>query len=141
MSNNYGIPDKIEQEIRTRDKQCVYCRILMKQPPHAKGSTGATIEHFDDDGPLTEKHNLAICCRRCNSSKGTRSLSDWLEKPYCQGKKINKESVSGPVKEYIRWKELDCKTQALARLRKLRRPLPAGFVFDREEIRLGSTKL
>jgi antitoxin MazE len=25
------------------------------------------------------------------------------------------------------------KTQALARLRKLRRPLPPGFVFDREE--------
>jgi hypothetical protein len=105
----------------------------MKQPPHARVPSGATIEHFNNDGPFTKKYNLAICCRRCNSSKGTKSLREWFEQSYCQEKKINKESVSEQVKEYMRTQNLICKTQALARLRKLRRPLPPGFVFERED--------
>jgi hypothetical protein len=134
MSNKYGISKRVEREIRERDKRCVYCGILMKQSPQARGASGITIEHFNNDGPFTKKYNLAICCRRCNSSKGTKGLCDWFEKSYCQEKKINKESVSEPVKEYMRRQKLICKTQALARLRKLRRPLPTGFVFGREEI-------
>jgi hypothetical protein len=134
MSNRYGISETVEREIRARDKTCVYCGILMKQPPQAKVPSGATIEHFNNDGPFTKKSNLAICCRRCNSSKGTKRLCDWFEKPYCQEKKINKESVSEPVKEFMRRQKLICKTQALARLRKLRRPLPTGFMFERKEI-------
>jgi len=101
MSNTYGISKQDEQEIRARDKTCVYCGILMKQYPHAMGASGATIEHFNNDGPLKKKHNVAICCRRCNSSKGTMSLSAWFKTPYCREKKINEETVSKPVKEYV----------------------------------------
>lgn len=103
MSNTYGIPEEIEKEIRTRDKACVYCHILMK--PHAMDARGATIEHFNNDGPFDKKENVAICCRGCNSSKGTKKLSAWFKTSYCTEKNINKETVAKPAKEYIRYIE------------------------------------
>ena len=57
MSNTYGISKQDEQEIRARDKTCVYCGILMKQSPHAMAASGATIEHFNNDGPFKKKYN------------------------------------------------------------------------------------
>jgi hypothetical protein len=102
MSNTYGISKQDEREIRARDKTCVYCRILMKQHPHGMGPSGATIEHFNNDGPFEKKHNVAICCRRCNSSKGTQKLSVWFKTPYCYERKINAKTVSKPVKKFMR---------------------------------------
>jgi 5-methylcytosine-specific restriction endonuclease McrA len=102
MSNTYGISEQVEQEIRARDKSCVYCGIVMKQYPHSMAASGATIEHFNNDGPFEEKSNAAICCRSCNSSKGAMKLSAWFKTAYCQEKKINEETVSKPVKAYIR---------------------------------------
>jgi hypothetical protein len=101
MANTYGISEQDEREIRARDKKCVYCRILMKQYPHAICASGATIEHFNNNGPFKVKYNLAICCRRCNSSKGTMSLSTWFKTPYCRRKQISKEKVLKPVREYM----------------------------------------
>jgi hypothetical protein len=106
MANNYGISEQDEREIRGRDRTCVYCGVLMKQRPHARGASGATIEHFNNDGPFEKKYNVAICCRRCNSSKGTKGLSAWFKTAYCREKKINEETVSKPVKEYMRLKKL-----------------------------------
>jgi 5-methylcytosine-specific restriction endonuclease McrA len=106
MANTYGISQQLEREIRARDKACVYCGILMKQHPHAMGASGATIEHFNNEGPFEEKYNLAICCRRCNSSKGTMRLSAWFKTPYCRKKKIIEETISTPVKEYMRLEKL-----------------------------------
>jgi len=105
MSNTYGISDQVEREIRARDKKCVYCHTPMKQSSRAKGPTEATIEHFNDDGPFDKKYNVAICCRGCNSSKRTKSLSAWFKTPYCLKKKINEKTVSKPVKEFLRLKE------------------------------------
>jgi hypothetical protein len=106
MSNTYGISKQDELEIRARDKTCVSCGILMQQYPDAMGPSGTTIEHFNNDGPFNEKYNVAICCRRCNSSKGTMTLSDWFKTLYCREKKINKETVAKPVKEYMRLEKL-----------------------------------
>ena len=104
MSNTYGISKQDEREIRARDKACVYCGILMK--PASRRASGATVEHFNNDGPLREKYNVAICCRRCNSSKGTKRLSAWFKTPYCRDRKINEETVSKPVEEYMRLERL-----------------------------------
>jgi hypothetical protein len=106
MSNAYGISEQDEREIRARDKLCVYCRVLMKQRPHAMHASGATIEHFDNDGPFHKKCNAAICCRRCNSSKGTKTLLAWFKSPYCREQGINKKTVLKPVQEYMRLKKL-----------------------------------
>lgn len=102
MSNTYGISKQDEREIRERDRSCVYCNTAMTQT----GASGATIEHFNNDGPLNEKFNVAICCRCCNSSKGTMTLLAWFETAYCRDNKINKETVANPVKEYMRSQRL-----------------------------------
>jgi 5-methylcytosine-specific restriction endonuclease McrA len=102
MSNTYGISEQDEREIRVRDKTCVYCGVLMMQSPHVRDASGATIEHFNNDGPFDKKYNVAICCRGCNSSKGTKKLSDWFQTDYCRKNKINEETVAEPVKEYLR---------------------------------------
>jgi hypothetical protein len=106
MANTYGISKKDEQEIRARDKTCVYCGVLMKQSPNAMCSSGATLEHFNNEGPLSKRYNVAICCRSCNSSKGTMRLPVWFEKSYCRKNKINEETVARAVKEYMRLKKL-----------------------------------
>jgi len=103
MSNTYGISENDEQEIRSRDKACVYCRKLMKK---SRRSFGATIEHFNNDGPFDEKYNVAICCRGCNSSKGTKELLTWFATRYCQEKQISLETVSKAVTDYVRLKKL-----------------------------------
>jgi len=105
MSNRYGISEQDEREIRARDKTCVYCKILMKQKPHAMSASGATIEHFNNEGPLKKKYNVGICCRRCNSSKGTMSLSAWFKTPYCREKKFNERTILKPVKKFMRLKK------------------------------------
>jgi hypothetical protein len=102
MSNNYGIPDEVEKEIRARDKLCVFCRVPLTRPSRAKEASEPTIEHFNNDGPLSKKYNLAICCRRCNSSKGTKKLLVWFRALYCVERNINEQTVSKPVTDYIR---------------------------------------
>jgi hypothetical protein len=78
----------------------------MKQYPQSMAASGATIEHFNNDGPLKKKYNVAICCRSCNSSKETLRLSAWFKTPYCREKKIDEKTVSKPVKEYMRLEKL-----------------------------------
>jgi hypothetical protein len=102
MSNRYGIPEEDEKEIRARDKACVFCHASLKRPSRARRASEATIEHFSNEGPLRKKYNLAICCRGCNSSKGTKRLLAWFKTPYCRKRKINEKTVAKPVKQYIR---------------------------------------
>jgi len=101
MSNAYGISEQDEREIRARDKTCVYCHTPVKQSSRARGPSEATIEHFNNDGPFEKKHNVAICCRRCNSSRRDKSLSDWFKTEYCLKKKINEKTAAEPVKEFL----------------------------------------
>ncbi len=73
----------------------------MKQHPDAMGPSGATIEHFNNDGPFDKKYNVAICCRRCNSSKRAKRLSDWFQTAYCDKNEISEKTVAKPVKEFL----------------------------------------
>jgi hypothetical protein len=102
MSNTYGISRKVERQIRARDKTCVYCDVAMKHWPCKRDALEATIEHFNNQGPFRKKHNLAICCRGCNSSKGTKTLLTWFKSAYCKKKDIREETVARSVKRYIR---------------------------------------
>lgn len=97
----YGISEKDEDEIRSRDKSCVYCHKKMKRHFRKKGtpSDKATIEHLYDGSPLFK--NLAICCGSCNSSRGPKELLDWFESPYCKDNNINRITVSSVIRRYI----------------------------------------
>jgi uncharacterized Fe-S cluster protein YjdI len=101
MANSYNIPDKNEQKIRKRDKNCVYCHVKLKPYTRDKGTNKATIEHMNNDGPYDKEWNIAICCNSCNSRKGSMKLFDWFESPYCKKNNINKETVAPVIKGWL----------------------------------------
>jgi len=101
--NNWGIPDWLEKEVIERDKTCVYCGIQMieKMPPHGLRKTVATWEHIINDASIVSRENIARCCVACNSSKGTKKLSDWIQSSYCKKLGINKDTVAEVVKKAL----------------------------------------
>ena len=69
MANNWNIPDLLEEEVKRRDKQCVYCGVEFT-PASVSKKTSASWEHIVNDGSSTSRKNIALCCYGCNSSKG-----------------------------------------------------------------------
>ncbi len=102
--NKWGIPAWLEREVRQRDKECVYCRIPMLESPPADGSRKslATREHIINDARIVTRENIARCCASCNSSKGTKKLSLWIESSYCNRREIGRDMVADVVKKRLR---------------------------------------
>jgi len=101
--NSWRIPDWLEAEILERDKACVYCGVVLleKMPPHGSRRTVATWEHIINDARIVTRENIARCCVSCNSSKGAKLLSAWLQSGYCAKKGITAESVSPVVQKAV----------------------------------------
>ena len=101
--NTWGIPDWLEREVRERDKTCIYCGIPMieKMPPGGTRHAVATWEHIVDDARIVTRENIARCCVACNSSKGVKNLSDWIQSSYCKKRGISTEKVSEVVKQAL----------------------------------------
>ncbi len=103
MSNKYGISEKDEQEIRLRDKTCVYCHKKMINPSDNENRTDwATIEHLNFLPPWDDSVTVAICCFSCNASRGQKILSEWFKTEYCLERNINRKTVAEPVNWYLR---------------------------------------
>ena len=102
--NNWNIPDWLENEVRARDKKCIYCgvKMLEKMPARGPRKTVATWEHIINDETIVTRENIARCCVACNSSKGTKKLSDWLNSSYCRNHGITKDTVAEVVKQALR---------------------------------------
>jgi hypothetical protein len=98
--NVWGIPDWLEKEVAERDKACVYCgvELIEKMPSHGPRKAAATWEHIINDARIVTRENIARCCVACNSSKGAKSLSDWIRSSYCKERGINEGTVSGVVR-------------------------------------------
>lgn len=101
--NRWNIPDWLEDEIRKRDKLCVYCHTALREYPHARGvpRNKATWEHIDNDD-LSSATNIARCCGACNTSKGAKKLMEWFESEYCKKKNINERTVAAAVRSWLR---------------------------------------
>jgi len=102
--NNWNIPDWLEKEVRARDKNCVYCgvKMLEKMPVRGPRKRAAAWEHIINDETILTRENIARCCVGCNSSKGTKQLSEWFQSNYCQKHKITKNTVAEVVKQALR---------------------------------------
>ena len=102
--NRWGIPEWLEREVRERDKICVYCgtRMIEQMPPHGPRKAVATWEHIINDASIVTRENIARCCVACNSSKGTKKLSEWIQSTYCKTRATSKETVAEVVKEALR---------------------------------------
>jgi hypothetical protein len=102
--NRWGIPEWLEKEVKERDKTCVYCGIQMieRMPPRGSRKNVATWEHIINDASIVTRENIARCCAPCNSSKGTKKLSDWIQSTYCKKRGINTQTVAEVVKKALR---------------------------------------
>ena len=105
--NRWNIPEWLEEEVKARDKFCVYCGVLMvdKMPSIGSRKSVATWEHIINDASIITRGNIARCCASCNSSKGTKELSHWLESSYCKKKGINPNTVAPVVKNALNSKK------------------------------------
>ena len=102
--NRWGIPDWLEEEVKERDKACVYCGTQMTEQMPRRGprKSVATWEHIINDASIVTRENIARCCVACNSSKGTKKLADWLQSSYCSKPNISKDTVAEVAKEALR---------------------------------------
>ena len=102
--NKWGIPAWLEREVLQRDEECVYCRIPMLESPPADGSpkSVATWDHIINDAKSVTRENIVRCCASCNSSKGTKKLSLWIESSYCKQRGIGRDTVADVVKQALR---------------------------------------
>jgi len=102
--NKWGIPNRLEAEVRKRDKKCIYCSVLMVEKPPDGGSRKnvATWEHIINDASIVTRENIALCCVSCNSSKGAKKLKDWLQSKYCKDRGISEQTVAVIVKEALK---------------------------------------
>ena len=102
--NRWGIPAWLEEEVKARDKVCVYCGVQMieRMPQGGSRRTVATWEHIINDASIVTPENIARCCAACNSSKGTKDLADWMKSNYCKKRGINKDTVAEIVKQALK---------------------------------------
>ena len=100
MSNNWNIPDWLEEEVRERDKVCVYCGCEFTSSKVSK-KTAATWEHIINNANMITRENIALCCCGCNASKGQKKISDWLESKYCIKRNITFNTVAPIIKQAI----------------------------------------
>ncbi len=98
--NNWNIPDCLEREVNDRDSSCVYCHIEFGSSKETRKSI-ATWEHIVNNAKIINRENIARCCFSCNSSKGTKKLSDWLESDYCKKRGITKNTVAEVVRRAL----------------------------------------
>jgi hypothetical protein len=104
--NGWGIPDWLEEEVKKRDKACVYCgtQMIEQMPPRGPRKAVATWEHIINDASIVSREHITRCCVASNSSKGTKKLADWLQSSYCKKRGISKDTVAEVVKEALRVK-------------------------------------
>lgn len=100
MANRWNIANWLEEEVRERDKTCVYCAVKFT-PAKVCKKTAASWEHIINDARIITRENIALCCCGCNSSKGAKLLSDWLKSKYCAERNINYSSVAPVVQAAI----------------------------------------
>ena len=77
MANQWGIPKSIEELVKVRDTNCVYCGISFSNPIITH-KTRPTWEHIIIDIRINGADNITLCCGSCNASKGAKLLEDWL---------------------------------------------------------------
>jgi 5-methylcytosine-specific restriction endonuclease McrA len=97
--NRWNIPTWLEKEVIERDKHCVYCREFFGS--RVGKSNLASWEHIINDAKIVTRENIVLCCRSCNSSKGAKTLTAWLESAYCKRRGISDKSVADIVKKAL----------------------------------------
>jgi hypothetical protein len=101
MANRWGIPQEVEDFVKQRDTQCVYCGVEFSEDNKSR-KTKPSWEHIINDIRINGIDNITLCCMSCNASKGAKLLEEWLQSDYCKKKGITEETVDIVVKEAIK---------------------------------------
>ncbi|PTU30172.1 HNH endonuclease [Stenotrophobium rhamnosiphilum] len=106
--NRWGIPYWLEMEVRARDKNCVYCAVLMieRAPRGSSRKAVATWEHIINDARIITRENIALCCASCNSSKGQKFLSVWIASEKCIKRGVTEATIA-PIIQLALKAEMD----------------------------------
>ena len=54
-----------------------------------------------NDAKIINRENIARCCVSCNSSKGTKKLSHWLDSKYSKKRGISNDTVAEVVRQAL----------------------------------------
>jgi len=98
--NSWKIPDWLEKEVKERDRECVYCRVQFASDTGSRRFI-ATWEHIINDATIVNRQNIVRCCVACNSSKGTKTLCEWLKSEYCTKRGIMGDTVAEVVRKAL----------------------------------------
>jgi 5-methylcytosine-specific restriction endonuclease McrA len=97
--SQWNIPLEVQKIVKSRDENCVYCGIQFND---SDNKTKATWEHIENDITKNTMDNICLSCVSCNTSKGAKTLIDWLENSkYCKDKNITKLNVADIVKQHL----------------------------------------
>ena len=99
--NRWNIPTWLEEEVISRDSNCVYCNIDFSLPTSSRGEKPSW-EHITNDELIISRENIARCCMSCNASKGAKDLKTWLQSNYCKRKGINEQTVAKGIQDVLR---------------------------------------
>ncbi len=101
MANQWGIPKEIEELVKSRDSSCIYCSVEFTTF-NKSIKLSPSWEHIINDANINGAENIALCCRSCNASKGSKKLKDWLQSDYCKNKGINSNSIALVAKKHLK---------------------------------------
>lgn len=101
MANRWGIPKDVEEFVKSRDSNCVYCEAEFSNNNESRKSKPSW-EHIVNDIRINGIDNISLCCVSCNASKGAKLLNDWLKSDYCNRNEISEETVAEVVKKAIK---------------------------------------
>jgi hypothetical protein len=100
-AKKYDIPDEVVKHVVARDRSCVYCKLRFRIGARSRKNL-ASWEHMDGRSVRhPKKWNIALCCGRCNSSRGPKGLAEWFDSDYCREKRIKKLKVASVVRRYL----------------------------------------
>jgi len=97
MANPWGIPKEVEDFVKERDTNCVYCGQEF-EPNSESRKYKPSWEHIVNDIRINGIENIALCCMSCNASKGAKLLDDWLKSDYCKRNNITEETCCSSSK-------------------------------------------
>ena len=100
MANRWGIPKDVEDYVKQRDTDCVYCRLEFTKENKLRKSMPSW-EHIVNDIRINGIDNITLCCISCNASKGAKLLETWFKSEYCKKQGITEETVAAIVKDAI----------------------------------------
>jgi len=100
-ATKYNIPDPVARHVARRDKSCVYCKLRFRIGARSRNNL-ASWEHMDDYSVKHPKvRNIALCCGRCNTSRGPKGLAKWFDSAYCRRNNISRQTVAPVVRRYL----------------------------------------